>query len=315
MSQAATVVTDLLTRRFGERLALDSLTLNVAAGEVFGLLGHNGAGKTTAVRLLNGLLTPTSGAASVLGLSPVDNGPEVRARTGVLTETPALDDRLTGRENLRFYARLFGLSRQEASRRIEDLLEVFDLSDRGDEYVSTYSRGMRQRIALARAMLHEPEILFLDEPTSGLDPVAAREVQDMILTLREQGKTIFLCTHNLEEAERVCDRVAVLEQGQVIALGSPRELASQGSPSQIEIEVEPTHREAAASLIREICPGVSITSSNGEATITLQGLARADIPIILRALALGEIHIYQVVSQQLSLEDVYFALHQKMVRT
>ena len=312
MSQDATVVTDLLTRRFGERLALDSLTLSVAAGEVFGLLGHNGAGKTTAVRLLNGLLTPTSGTASVLGLSPVDHGPDVRSRTGVLTETPALDDRLTGRENLRFYARLFGLSRHEAASRIDDLLDMFSLSDRGDEHVSTYSRGMRQRIALSRAMLHHPEILFLDEPTSGLDPVASREVQDMILMLREQGKTIFLCTHNLEEAERVCDRVAVLEQGQVIALGSPRELAAQVSPPQIEIEVEPSHREAAASLIRESWPNV-LLGSDKEATISLGGLARADIPNILRALAIGEINIYQVVSQQLSLEDVYFALHQRMV--
>ncbi|TVR73996.1 MAG: ABC transporter ATP-binding protein [Sphaerobacteraceae bacterium] len=312
MSDGATVVTDLLTRQFGERLALDSVTLSVSAGEVFGLLGHNGAGKTTAVRLLNGLLTPTSGVAQVLGLSPVDDGPQIRARTGVLTETPALDDRLTGRENLRFFARVFGLSREEATQRTDELIEMFGLSDRGGEQVAMYSRGMRQRIALARTMLHKPEILFLDEPTSGLDPVASRQVQDMVIALQNQGTTILLCTHNLEEAERVCNRVAVLEQGRVIALGSPRELASEVSPPQIEIEVDPAHKESAASLISELHPEL-ILKTDEETLVRIEGLARSDIPVVLRALALREIDVYQVTSQQLSLEDVYFALHQRMM--
>src|SRR5512136_3226788 len=149
-----------LTRRFKETTAVDHLTLEVRAGEVFGFLGHNGAGKTTTVRLLNGVLAPTSGTARVLGLAPMEQGPALRRRTGVLTETPSLDERLTGRENLEIYAALYGIPRREIAARVKELMEVFQLDGRADEKASDYSKGMKQRLALARALIHCPELLF-----------------------------------------------------------------------------------------------------------------------------------------------------------
>jgi ABC-2 type transport system ATP-binding protein len=186
------VITDHLSKEFGDNLAVDNLDLEIPAGEVFGLLGHNGAGKTTTLRLLNGLLAPSGGSARVLGLCSEAQGTEIRARTGVLTETPALDSRLTGLENLSFFADFFGMSAQRAKRRISYLLDAFDLTDRANDRVETYSRGMHQRLALARTMLHDPEVLFLDEPTSGLDPIATRMVHVMINASRSDGRTVFL---------------------------------------------------------------------------------------------------------------------------
>ncbi|MCB0003546.1 MAG: ABC transporter ATP-binding protein, partial [Anaerolineae bacterium] len=222
------IVASDLGRRFGETVAVSQLELTVQAGEVFGFLGHNGAGKTTTIRMLNGILTPTTGSARVLGLDPMVDGTQLRSRTGVLTETPSLDERLTGRDNLTIYADLYRVPKDEVQARVDELLTGFDLIDRADDKAGGYSKGMKQRLALARTLLHKPEILFLDEPTSGLDPVAARQVHEMILqTTRQQGHTVFLCTHNLVEAQRLCDRVGVMEHGKLVALGSPRDLARQ----------------------------------------------------------------------------------------
>src|SRR5690349_4450916 len=159
------IQTSSLSRRFGEKNAVDELTLEVQAGEIFGFLGHNGAGKTTTVRLLNGVLEPTTGHAKVLGLDPQTDGPALRARTGVLTETPSLDERLTARENLSFYSELYNVPRGQVVDRVDSLLAEFELTERADEKVGGYSKGMKQRLALARALLHKPEVLFLDEPT------------------------------------------------------------------------------------------------------------------------------------------------------
>ncbi|MGD1993184.1 MAG: ABC transporter ATP-binding protein [Anaerolineae bacterium] len=162
---------------------------------MFGFLGHNGAGKTTTVRLLNGVLSPNGGSTRVLGLDPVAEGPALRRRTGVLTETPSLDGRLTARENLTIYAELYGVPSDRVTGRVDELLTFFELIDRADERVEGYSKGMRQRLALSRAMLHSPEILFLDEPTSGLDPVSTHRVHEVITHIsREEGRTVFLCT-------------------------------------------------------------------------------------------------------------------------
>src|SRR5688500_3620141 len=166
------IQTSSLSRRFGEKNAVDQLTLEVRAGEIFGFLGHNGAGKTTTVRLLNGVLEPSSGGARVLGLDPQTDGPALRAQTGVLTETPSLDERLTARENLAIYAELYNGPRPDVSARVQSLLEEFEWADRADDKVGGYSKGMKQRLALARALLHKPAVLFLDEPTAALDPVA-----------------------------------------------------------------------------------------------------------------------------------------------
>ena len=217
-----------LTRRFADNVAVDRLTFDVYPGEVFGLLGHNGAGKTTTIRLLNGVLGASAGQAQVLGFDPVRQGAELRRRTGVLTENPSLDENLTARENLSIYADLYDVPAGDVARRVSALLERFELTDRADDKAGSYSKGMKQRLALARALLHRPDLLFLDEPTSGLDPVAALEVRELIVQLsRKEGRTVVLCTHNLVEAQRLCDRVIVLEHGKMLALGTPSELGAK----------------------------------------------------------------------------------------
>jgi len=305
MEQGTVIVAEGLTRRFGDVVAVDHLDLEVQAGEVLGFLGHNGAGKTTTVRLLNGVLTADEGRARVLGLDPASQGPALRAHTGVLTETPSLDERLTGRDNLAIYADLYGVPRGEVAGRVQALLEDFQLADRAGEKVAAYSRGMKQRLALARALVHRPQVLFLDEPTSGLDPVAARHVHEMITALSgEQGRTVFLCTHNLAEAQKLCDRVAVLARGRVLALGTPAELVARlGRSQRLEMEAEP---QGAA---LEIIEAAGISASAGEnGRLALQGVGREEIPGLVAALAGAGVRIYRVAPEEPSLEDVYFAL-------
>jgi ABC-2 type transport system ATP-binding protein len=200
---------DHLTKRFGERLAFEDVSFTIAPGEVFGFLGPNGAGKTTTVRTLGTLIAPTSGTAVVAGvpLTP-DNGTEIRQRISIMPENPGLYLRLTVIENLELFAGLYGL--RNPRPRIDQVVDAVNLGARDRDLCGSLSKGLRQRVGLARALLSEPEIMFLDEPTSGLDPVAAREVHDLINGLRERGVTVFLTTHRLDEAERLCDRVAIL---------------------------------------------------------------------------------------------------------
>ena len=325
---APAIVAEGLTRRFGDIgnpatiTAVDNLFLEVQRGEVFGFLGHNGAGKTTTVRLLNGVLLPDEGTARVLGLDPVTEGPALRRRTGVLTETPALDERLTGRENLLIYADLYGVERAKVPRRVADLLATFELSERADEKAAVYSKGMKHRLALARALLHEPELLFLDEPTAGLDPVAARQVHDLITGLSHEARTVFICTHNLAEAQKLCSRVAVLERGRLVALGTPAELARRlGHRTRLEIELSPQALPAAmdvlaATLTLALCDSPSPLvgeggGGRGAIRITVAGAGRESVPDLVAALVAAGVRIYRVSPQEPSLEDVYFALHDR----
>jgi ABC-2 type transport system ATP-binding protein len=303
------IIAERLTRRFGDVVAVDSLDLEVEPGEIFGFLGHNGAGKTTSVRLFNGILAPNDGRALVLGLRPVEDGPRLRLRTGVLTETPSLDERLTGRENLAIYADLYNVPEDSVDSRLAALLESFDLADRADEKVGGYSKGMKQRLALARALLHRPELLFLDEPTTGLDPVAARHVHQLILELSHEEKhTVFLCTHNLIEAQNLCDRVAVLEHGRLVALGTPHDLAKQlGRRQRLEIEIEHDGLPAALDVVQSRLGLAEPEQKNG--TITVVGADHESIPGLIAALVSAGVKIYRVTPQEPSLEDVYFALH------
>ena len=297
-----------LTRRFGDTLAVDHLTLDVNAGEVFGFLGHNGAGKTTTVRLLNGILNASEGSARVLGLDPIADGPALRRQTGVLTETPSLDERLTARTNLSIFADLYGVPVSQVSTQVEKLLTTFDLAERADEKVGGYSKGMKQRLALARTLLHDPQVLFLDEPTVGLDPVAARQVHGIIRRLSSsEGRTVFLCTHNLVEAQQLCDRVAVLQHGRLLALGTPGELARQvGRGQRLEIEVAPAD---VALTLATVQGNAEITAqSQGNGTLALHGCDRTAIPALVAELAGAGVHIYRIAPQEPSLEDVYFAL-------
>src|SRR6188472_149899 len=224
----AAVETHDLTRSFPSGVALDGLTLDVQQGEVLALLGPNGAGKTTTVRLLNGVLTPDRGRAEVLGIDPAVDPEGVRRRTGVLTEHAGLDERLTARENLVLTGRMRGLDRRTVEQRTGELLERFGMADRADLMVQGTSTGQRKRLALARALLHDPDVLFLDEPTSGLDPSATRDVIELIGALAtEHGRTVVLCTHFLGEAGRLANRIAVLHPGQLHAFGRPEEIAAE----------------------------------------------------------------------------------------
>lgn len=292
--------------RFGERWAVDGLSLQVGAGEVFGLLGHNGAGKTTTVRLLNGILAPSSGEAEVMGLSPVRDGPALRRRTGVLTEVPSVDDRMTAVENLTFAGRFQGIPGDALPRRVEALLEEFGLAERARDRVGTYSKGMRQRLALARALLHDPELLFLDEPTSGLDPVAARQVHERIAGLRALGRTVVLCTHNLVEAQHLCDRVAVLRAGRLLAVGTPAELGERYGAVRVRLEVEPGAAVAALQALR--AAGRAVEAGEAAGDLVLRGAGRADVPALLQALAAARVPVYRAGAETAALEDVYYAL-------
>jgi ABC-2 type transport system ATP-binding protein len=300
-----------LTRRFGEKNAVDDLSLEVQAGEIFGFLGHNGAGKTTTIRLLNGVLDPTSGHSRVLGLDPQTDGPALRARTGVLTETPSLDERLTARENLTIYADLYNVPLSTVAGRVDSLLTEFELADRAGDKVSAYSRGMKQRLALARALLHKPEVLFLDEPTSGLDPIAARHVNSLVERLaRREGCTVFLSTHNLVEAQKLCDRVAVMDHGRLVALGTPAELAARYVKRlEVELEVEASQMALALQTLQQN-PALLLGSPTQEKdTITMTLPGREAIPELLSALVQKNVRVYRLAAGETDLEEVYFALH------
>lgn len=300
-----------LTRRFGETNAVDHLSLDVHAGEIFGFLGHNGAGKTTTVRLLNGVIARTSGEAKVLGLDPQTEGPAVRARTGVLTETPSLDERLTARDNLSIYAELYDVAPTEAPARVQALLTEFELAERAEEKVGGYSKGMKQRLALARALLHKPDVLFLDEPTAALDPVAARHVNQLVETLaRREGCTVFLCTHNLVEAQKLCDRVAVMQHGQLKALGTPAELTRQYVKRlDVELEVEPNQIDLTIEIVAQ-SPQIAMgTPKREKDTLTISLLGRESIPDLLAILLRQGIRVYRLAPQEANLEEVYFALN------
>lgn len=303
------IATRGLTRCFGETRALDDLELEIRSGEVFGLLGHNGAGKTTAVRLLNGILTPTSGASVVLGLDPTTDGSTLRKRTGVSTETPALDDRLSGRATLEIFAELFGVPAPQVASRVDTLLEQFDLTSAAAIKVGGYSKGMKQRLALARCLLHDPELLFLDEPTSGLDPVVSRQVNDLIRHLsRDEGKTVVLCTHDLGQAQALCHRVAVLEHGRLVALGRPRELARElGQGQQLLLETSPETFEHAARYVDTHASATGADTAGSVLSVSVPN--RSDVPTLVAGLVAEGVELYRVELEEPSLEDVYFALH------
>lgn len=300
-----------LTRRFAENTAVNQLSLTVLAGEVFGFLGHNGAGKTTTVRLLNGVLEPHSGSIRVLGLDPIADGPALRARTGVLTESASLDGRLTARENLLIFADLFGVPKIHRQSRVDELLDFFELTAHARSQVAGFSTGMRQRLAIARTLLHDPEILFLDEPTAGLDPLAAHQTTGLISSLaREQGRTVFLCTHNLVEAQKICDRVAVLEHGRLVALGTPNELAQQYIRRlDLDIETAEDQIEQALQILSASDLGTGGLPRRANNHITLTAAGREAIPNLVALLVNNGIRVYRIAAHEPNLEEVYFALH------
>lgn len=300
------ILLDDVTRTFGGVHALDGMSLAVRRGEVLGLLGHNGAGKTTTIRLVAGLLAPTAGRVRVDGLDPRAEGTVVRRRLGVLPADAAVDNRLTARDNLRFAADLFDLPRAGLTDRIDGLLDRFDLGGRAEERAGGFSTGMRQRLSLARVLLHDPDVLLLDEPTASLDPVAARQVRDILAGLGSRpDRTVVLCTHDLAEAQRLCDRVAILEHGHVIALGPPAELAGPGGAT---VHVEVDADDAAAALAVDVIAGVR-SEREDDRHVRFPGVARAEVPRIVHALSAAGVRVYAVERTEPSLEEIYLRLH------
>src|SRR5438552_12209320 len=218
-----------LTRRFGTFTAVSQLSLSVPAGSVLALLGPNGAGKTTTVRMLAGLLAPTEGEATVAGYDIRHEPDAVRACVGLMTDVPGLFEQMTVPVYLDFFGNIYGMSSAERSRRINELLELFELTEYSRKKMVGFSKGMKQKVALARALLHEPAVLFLDEPTSGLDPLAARTVRELIVGLKHSNRSIILCTHDLDEAERLADQVAIIRKGKIVACDTPSTLRKQAT--------------------------------------------------------------------------------------
>ena len=302
--QAALVV-DHLTKRFGDRVAFDDVSFEVGYGEVFGFLGPNGAGKTTTVRTLGTLLAPTSGAATVAGIElRPENGPAIRSRISIMPESPGLYQRLTVAENLECFARLYCLD--EWHERMERALRAVNLTERANDLCRSLSKGLRQRAALARALLNDPAVLFLDEPTSGLDPVATREVHELIATLKERGVTIFLTTHRLDEAERLCDRVAILNTIMRL-VGRPDELRAQLFQSSLEVRLRSELTDPAAVLdaVPEIASWEAKLPSSYLLTVSDPDAAA---PAVARALVHAGADICSITESRHSLEDVYLEL-------
>jgi len=299
-----------LTRCFGPKVAVRSMDLTVERGEVFAFLGPNGAGKTTTVRLLAGLLQPTEGDAWVLGSDVRSASAEIRRRIGVLTETPSLYGSLTARQNLAFFGELYDLEPARVDARTEELLELFELGKVANQPVAGFSKGMRQRLAIARAILHDPELLFLDEPTSGLDPTAALSVREMIQKLSQQaGRTIFLCTHNLDEAQRLCSRIGVISEGMLRAVGRPAELAERfWEGLWVEVELAGLADDAlAGALDAVVADGWELLESGVRVRIA----SRDKIPGLIESLVRAGAHIYRVAPKEWSLADIYFRIQQE----
>ncbi len=297
-----------LERTFGLNRAVDGITFRVEQGEVFGLLGPNGAGKTTSVRLLNGILPSSGGSMRVFGLDPVTQGEQVRRKTGVLTETPALYERLSARENLRFFGTLAEIPEADLPRRVDEMLAFFDLSARSEDRVETFSKGMKQRLALARALIHQPPLLFLDEPTSGLDPEAAQQVNDLIASLsRRNGQTVVLATHNLLDAQRLCDRVAILNKGRILAIGSLAELSRKLWPVRwVDVTFYGAPAADLSAKVKALRGVMQVTGENESLAIQVE--ADEVIPEVVSALVQEKASILKVNPRDYTLEDIYFAL-------
>jgi len=301
--------TEGLTRDFGAVRAVDQLTIEVPAGLVFGFLGPNSAGKTTTIRLLLGLLEPTKGRAEVLGFDTLRQADEIRSRTGALLEHSGLYERLSAEDNLEFYGRIGRLSPGGRQARIKELLTHLGLWERRRETVATWSRGMRQKLAVARALLHRPTLIFLDEPTASLDPVAATALRDDLAALAaREGVTVFLTTHNLAEAEKLCGQVGVIRQGKLLAVGHPDELRARRGTPQAEIVGRGLNEQMVA-LLRGQPAVASVEMRNGRLYIDLRGDVNV-APLVSLLVSAGA-EVEEVRKGKASLEEVFLALMQE----
>lgn len=297
------IVVKGLTKRFGDVLAVDGLDMEVKPGEIFGFLGPNGAGKTTTIRMLSALISPTSGEAKVAGYEVGREDNEIRRNVGILTESPGLYARLSAERNLSFFAELYDV--EDVAGQVERYLRLLGLWDRRGDVAATFSKGMRQKLAIARAMLHEPKVLFLDEPTAGLDPEMARLVREFINELKDKGRTIFLCTHNLDEADRLCDRIAVVNT-RLLALDTPEALRAKLYDRVVVIhlsDASPAYEKVVSeqSFVR------SVEIKDNKLVVGLDHPERNN-PELIRALVDAGADIQFVGELRRSLEEIYLRL-------
>ncbi len=299
---AALLIADCLTRTFDARVAVSDLSLSVNAGEIVTLLGPNGAGKTTTMRMLAGLILPTSGRISINSIQVSSaTADEARRAIGLLTEAPGLWERLTVRLNLLTYARLHGLP--NPARHVEEALGLVELSDRADDLAGKLSKGLKQRLAIARALIHRPPVVLLDEPTSGLDPASARHIRDLILRLRQEQRAVLVSTHNLAEAEELSDRIAVLKT-RLLALDAPTALRNRMSGSRVTIDVEGDAARWSAAV--GTIGGAAAATAGTRLTVTVPDLSV--VPDLVSSLVSAGARIVRVVPDQRTLEEVYLDL-------
>jgi len=292
-----------LTRLFGEVLAVDDLTMSVEPGEVLGFLGPNGAGKTTTIRMLAGIIAPTRGQAIVAGYRTDQDVEKLHEVIGMLTETPGLYDRLSARRNLEYFAGFYAID--DVPGRVEKYLRLMELWDRREDRAGTFSKGMKQRLALARALIHEPKVLFLDEPTSGLDPEAASEVRQLILRLRDEGCTIFLSTHNLSEAEMLCNRIAVIHT-RLLALDTAESLRRRFFRRKVMVELQ-SHDPNVVAVVRKL-PFVQTADEQGTRLSVDLIDSEHNRPELVRAIVEAGGKVITVSEEQYTLEQVYLRL-------
>jgi ABC-2 type transport system ATP-binding protein len=292
-----------LTKRFREVLAVDNLSMDVTEGEVFGFLGPNGAGKTTTVRMLTGLIGPTSGSATVAGYSLGRQGTDIRRTVGVLTETPGMYDNLSAEYNLRIFAELYEV--KDVGGQIDRYLKMLGLWERRFDPAGTFSKGMKQKLAIARALLHEPKILFLDEPTAGLDPEGAHLVREFIAELKKEGRTIFLCTHNLDEADHLCDRVGVFKT-RLLVVDSPAKLRRSVFGRKVIFHLKSAD-ETIAEKVRSLSFVREVKVIDNKLVVTLDDPETRN-PDIVRTLVNASADVQFVGELRHSLEDVYLQL-------
>jgi ABC-2 type transport system ATP-binding protein len=299
------IETTNLTRHFNGLVAVEDLTLAIPAGTVFGFLGPNGAGKTTTVRMLSALIAPTGGSALVAGRRIGADDQAIRRSVGILTETPGLYDRLSAWQNLIFFAQLYDVPERRAQEQAERYLCMLDLWERRSDAVGGFSKGMRQKLAIARALMHEPPIVFLDEPTAGLDPSAARTVRDFVKELRAEGRTIFLTTHNLPEADELCDLIGVFRT-RLLRLDSPANLRMSLFGRSVQAHVLGDAARWAA--VVQALPFVHSVEANGSALSIALDDPDAHNPLLVRALVEAGADIRYIQPMEHSLEDVYLEL-------
>ncbi len=294
------IKTENLTKKFKETTAVDALNIEVQEGEVFGFLGPNGAGKTTTVRMLTSLIGPSSGRATVCGYELGKEDTNIRRRVGILTETPGMYDNLSAEYNLMIYANLYEV--EDPAAQVEKYLRMLGLWERRFDPAGTFSKGMKQKLAIARALLHEPRLLFLDEPTSGLDPEAAHLVREFIAELRKEGRTIFLCTHNLDEADRLCDRIAVFKT-RLLVVDTPENLRSQLFGRKVVFHMR-SASESMADSIRRLPSVHEVKVIDNKIVVRVDDPDQQN-PEIIRCLVGAGADLQFVGELRHSLEDVY----------